>query len=463
VLHSDETAELEPGELDGDVLNDFTLSGTMKGTPGFMAPEQADGKSPKTPETDVYALGAILYMLLVHEVPVEGESANEVIENTLAGNIVPLRRREGKVPAGLDAVAMKALALVPENRYPTVQSLQYEISLYMTGYPTAAERAGLLRRVVLLTQRHAVVALLSLVSLVVLVAVGIAAIARVERERTDALEAKAEAEELNLDLTRTLEYFAVQPDMRHPFLNIEILDKKLAGELEPELHKELLMQKGVLHFIVEEFNAAVECFEQSGVGYSTRLLDPARHFASIKLNDKVLLKESELAEMFTFDPPVFKQFTYYTYLHHARRNENPDLEDYRVLAGTILEEMNGPRPKDVYRLDIRKGARGYILDLSGKPYSRYKLLIPGVLYSNVLQPYRFEHLDISHTPLTDFLELENLEVETLRMVGMEWLTSNRFLQQRLKNMGVKTLIVEKGKLPDGLRRKLRENLELVEE
>jgi len=465
VVHGDETGDLEPGELDGDELNDFTLSGTMKGTPGFMAPEQANGKLAKTQQTDIYALGSILYLLLAYEMPVPGDSASEVIENTLKGRIVsPCRRKPLlRIPVGLNAVVMKALSRQPESRYSTVLELQREVSSYLAGYATYAERAGVMRRIVLLTQRHARIAALSVASLVVLVAVAAVAIVRVDQARSDAVEAKGAAEASNKDVQQMLEYIAVQPDMRHPFFNIELLDKKLAEPLTLGLRKEMLTQKGILHFIVEEFNAAVDCFEKSGVGYSTRLLPVARDFASIKPDDKALLKESDLARIFAMDPPVFKQFTYYIYLHHIRRNEHRDLNEYAALAGTMLEEMNGPPPNDVVWLDLKNGEDGVILDLSGKHYSRYKLLVPGVLYFNVLSPYQFERLDVSHTPLADLVELENLNVKTLRMVGLNRMTSETHLLVRLKSMGVETLIVEKGRFTGMLRQALRESCELIEE
>jgi tRNA A-37 threonylcarbamoyl transferase component Bud32 len=479
IIHGRETGELEPGELDGDELNDFTLSGTMKGTPGFMAPEQAGGKEEKTVRTDIYALGAILYMLLVHEIPVPGDSANEVVENTVAGHIILPHRRKPQVhvPASLEAVAMKALSLKPQERYAHVQDLQAEIANYMTGYATDAEKAGMVRRVVLLTQRHARIALLSVMSLAVLVAVAGVAIVRVDMARADAVEAKGIAEsnfelyrhelevsqQLNRDVLQMLEYIAVQPDMRHPFFNIELLEKKLAGDVAPELRREMLAQKGILHFIVEEFHAAAACFEASGVGYSERLLPVARLFARMKPDDKALLRESELAEMFVTQKPVFKQFTYYTFLHHMRRNPDPDLEEYAVLAGSLLEEMNGPRPTRTLRLPLQRGREGYILDLSGKPYSRFKLLIPGVLYQNVLEPYEFERLDVSHTPITDMMELEDLKVKTLRMTGLEWMTSDLHLVARLKKMGVQTLVVEQGRFSGSLRERLEKNLTLIEE
>jgi serine/threonine protein kinase len=479
IVHGDETGELEPGELDGDELNDFTLSGTMKGTPGFMAPEQADGKGAKTEQTDIYALGAILYMLLTYEIPVLGDSANDVVENTLAGNVILPHRRQPhlKIPASLEAVSMQALSLRPAARYATVKDLQAEISRYMTGYATTAEGAGVLRRIILLTQRHARVALLSVLSLVVLMAMAIVAIIKVENERTVAVKARGVAEDnfelyrkelevsqqLNKDVLQMLEYIAVQPDMRHPFFNIELLEKKLEGDLNPDLRKEMLMQKGILHFIVEEFTAAAKCFEDSGEGYSERLLPIARDFALIKPDDKSLLVESALAKMFAGNPPLFKQFAYYTYLHHTRRNPNPDLEEYRALAGSMLEEMNGPRPDKIIWLDIKKGKEGYVLDLSHKPYSRYRLLIPGVLYLNVLLPYEFEYLDVSHTPLTDLVELEDLKVKTLRMVGLSWMKSELHLIPRLRKMGVQTLMVEKGRFRGGMYRALQKNFELIEE
>ena len=141
--------------LDGEVLNDMTLSGTMKGTPGFMAPEQIAGGK-KLPQTDIYALGAILYMILTQELPVAGENTHEVVDNTRNGKVIhPLIRRPGRpAPASLAAVAMKALARNPEDRYSSVQKLQSDINLFLTGHPTEAEHAGILTRMILLAQRH---------------------------------------------------------------------------------------------------------------------------------------------------------------------------------------------------------------------------------------------------------------------------------------------------------------------
>ena len=126
----EEVSGEESDILDADVLNDMTLSGTMKGTPGFMAPEQTQAYGEKTAPTDIYALGAVLYMLLTHELPVSGASANEVIQNTREGKVIPPRRRkpDRPIPPSLVAVTMKALSLAPEDRYASALALRKEIS-----------------------------------------------------------------------------------------------------------------------------------------------------------------------------------------------------------------------------------------------------------------------------------------------------------------------------------------------
>ena len=155
VIDHGHLGEAEPGQLDANMLNDMTLTGTMKGTPGFMAPEQVNNQK-KTGQTDIYALGSLLYFILTHELPVGGESACEVVENTRKGNIIHPRKYRPKrsVPTGLAAVVMKALALDPVDRYENVQALQSEIVLFLSDFPTEAEQASRLTRAGLLAQRH---------------------------------------------------------------------------------------------------------------------------------------------------------------------------------------------------------------------------------------------------------------------------------------------------------------------
>jgi len=107
----------EEAIIDDDVLSAFdTLYGKVRGTPGFMAPEQIHGEGEKDERTDIFALGAILYFLIKGQAPFVGTRA-EILESTLLG-------KSGEVGEGEErsilAVSLKALSADPEQRYQKV-------------------------------------------------------------------------------------------------------------------------------------------------------------------------------------------------------------------------------------------------------------------------------------------------------------------------------------------------------
>jgi eukaryotic-like serine/threonine-protein kinase len=151
-----------------------TRLGRIQGTPAYMAPEQASG-GPTDERTDVYALGALLFYVLAR-VPPAGSLA-------VAG-----------VPADLLAIATKALAREPRDRYPGAQAFADELRRFLAGNIVSARvysRSELVRR---WSRRHraelAVAAPLGLV----LVAVGIASVVRIVQERDRAEHQRAAAE-----------------------------------------------------------------------------------------------------------------------------------------------------------------------------------------------------------------------------------------------------------------------------
>ena len=113
------------------------------GSPSYMSPEQARGEVEALgPATDVYGLGAILYDLLTGRPPVQGEqdeSIATVLEKVQRGAIAPPRSLNPNIPRALEAVCLKALALRPEERYPSAKALAEEIH---TGWPTSRSPPG---------------------------------------------------------------------------------------------------------------------------------------------------------------------------------------------------------------------------------------------------------------------------------------------------------------------------------
>ena len=138
-----------------------TMDGLLKGTPGYMAPEQARGlNSRKDKRTDVYALGAILYALVTHKDPIEKKSVPEMVADTVRGAIIPprLRAPEKEIPVAIEAVVLKAMSVRPEDRYASVAELRDEVNNYLNGYATRAEQASFFRKSVLLIHRNKIFA-----------------------------------------------------------------------------------------------------------------------------------------------------------------------------------------------------------------------------------------------------------------------------------------------------------------
>jgi len=109
--------------LDGTQL---TQAGTVLGTAGYLAPEQAAGET-VTAAADVYALGAVLYELLTGRPPYVADSLVELAARQREGTIAPVRELAPEVPAATEDAVMHALARDPEYRPPSAEALAGEL------------------------------------------------------------------------------------------------------------------------------------------------------------------------------------------------------------------------------------------------------------------------------------------------------------------------------------------------
>ncbi len=100
-----------------DMAGDHTRTGSMLGTPAYMAPEQAEGRTDAIDNrTDVYGLGAILYELLAGRAPFAGTSEADTVRRVLTDDASFPRRQARCAPADLEAICLNCLEKKPAAR-----------------------------------------------------------------------------------------------------------------------------------------------------------------------------------------------------------------------------------------------------------------------------------------------------------------------------------------------------------
>jgi eukaryotic-like serine/threonine-protein kinase len=102
----------------------LTATGIVLGTPEFMSPEQIRGK-PLDGRSDVYALAILAFELFTGQLPFTGKSAQETMIARLRGAPIQLRELKADLPAKLEAVISKALAVNPADRYGSMAELAH--------------------------------------------------------------------------------------------------------------------------------------------------------------------------------------------------------------------------------------------------------------------------------------------------------------------------------------------------
>ena len=112
-------ADFGIAKLVGGDAAKLTETGLSLGTPSYMSPEQAAGDARLDGRADVYALGCVLYEMLVGQPPFTGPTAQSVIARHLMDPVPSLRTVRSSVPPGLEAAITTALAKVPADRFAT--------------------------------------------------------------------------------------------------------------------------------------------------------------------------------------------------------------------------------------------------------------------------------------------------------------------------------------------------------
>lgn len=106
-----------------------TLMGALVGEPAYMAPEQLRGQ-PATPQSDLWALGVLLYEMLAGRPPFEGANFQMVAHQVIMGEPAPVP----DLPEGLQAVLVRALEKDSDKRFPTALDMVHAVKKAAAGY-----------------------------------------------------------------------------------------------------------------------------------------------------------------------------------------------------------------------------------------------------------------------------------------------------------------------------------------
>ncbi|WP_145433820.1 protein kinase domain-containing protein [Lacipirellula limnantheis] len=243
-----------------------TQMGAAIGTPAFMSPEQAAGRlDVLSGASDVYSLGATLYVILTGRAPQEDDDLGVVLQRVARGEFPKPRSVKPVVPRGLEAICLKAMALQPRDRYPSPRKLADDIEAWLADEPVSALPESIPAQTARWIKNHRTLVTsgvaMALVAIVALAAGNVQLRAANDRERdakTAALAAQAAAEKALKQAEA-----AQAESQRQATRNNALLDlaRKSLDRYETLSKSELLASYGMESLRSDLLAAAVEFYD----------------------------------------------------------------------------------------------------------------------------------------------------------------------------------------------------------
>jgi WD40 repeat protein len=204
----------QAGDADIATPAHLTADGAVLGTLRYMPPEQARGEDVDV-RSDIYSLGAMLYHVLAGQPPFANAVGPHAAKRVIEGDLEQLRTIDPRIPRELAAVAHRALALRPADRYASAGEFAEDLRRFQTGRLVSAHSYSLQEMLRLWIRRHRTIVVSTALALIGLAVTIVVAFLRVQEERDTAREARDETRQAEAERGRQLyESLLVQAEAR---------------------------------------------------------------------------------------------------------------------------------------------------------------------------------------------------------------------------------------------------------
>jgi eukaryotic-like serine/threonine-protein kinase len=419
----DQFGSLEQYSINQNDVENMTIDGFLKGTPGYMAPEQAGrSKHRKGPCTDIYALGAILYSILCYKKPFEGD-LETIIKKTLIGDFEAPSSIKNNVPEALESISLKAMESSPEKRYQSVEELHKDILSYRNGYLTSAEESSVWKVFSLFIKRNKAISFIITASLILIFTLSLFYIDSLKKERDIAKEAlslaQEEKEKRQYLSDLGVDFFIKQAKQSVVFHAFKEAENVIAQIPESEFTDAQKIQVkdlfGRITFYRQQFNKAIKLLEVTEDRDNKFLLEMARKYAPKKSSDDVLLNGDDYIQLLD----ELEAF----HIQHAWSSYEYEVLNYTDIFEHIkaVEKMIHVKNNSIEKLNIN------LTEIDGKYYLDLSQN-PGVHSIVGIRSMPLTGLNLSGSGIKDFRMaiLKDMPLEQLNLSGCG-LTNYHFL------------------------------------
>ena len=201
----------------------LTSDGQVMGTPHYMAPEQAAGRSDEVgPLSDVYALGAILYRLVANVPPFQGNDVLETLHAVIHIDARSPREHNSEVDLDLATIGLKCLEKDPARRYPSAAELADDLDRYLRNEPIEARPVSRWERMDRWCQRNPRAVRSTLLAAIMMILAVISASIELDREVNSFEQTLDEVAQRSLQNTASWVADAAERELRQKFRDVRL-------------------------------------------------------------------------------------------------------------------------------------------------------------------------------------------------------------------------------------------------